>query len=482
MSDTPLLGLPLLAAEQAQKHVIHNEALAALDTIVQLAAGDRDLTSPPASPSEGDRYIAASGSTGEWAGNDFAVAVWQNGAWSFHAPREGWRCWLEDEDALVVFDGADWVEVSPTLIELQNLSLLGIGTTADGTNPFSAKLNKALWTAKTAGEGGDGDLRSTMNKEAAADVLSLLLQSGFSGRAEIGLIGDDDLLIKVSPDGSSWFEGLRIDKDTGQLSFPNGATWSREKLSANRSYYVNSSTGSDSNDGLSAGAPFLTLQKAINVVASIDMGGFEATINVAAGSYASVNLTPLVGGNANIIGDETTPANVTITGASADAINAEGCAGGSWLIAGLKLALSGSGTRYSLKVGAQTYVRFRNIDFAAGLSNGAHIQVQNSGTVEAVGNYSISGGGQVHMWSSNAGQILIQNKTVTLTGAPAFSSAFAYARTCGPMILNGNTYSGAATGKRYDAATNGVINTAGGGANYFPGNSAGSTAQGGQYV
>ena len=27
MSDTPLLGLPLLAAAQAQKHITHNEAL-----------------------------------------------------------------------------------------------------------------------------------------------------------------------------------------------------------------------------------------------------------------------------------------------------------------------------------------------------------------------------------------------------------------------------------------------------------------------
>ena len=43
------------------------------------------------------------------------------------------------------------------------------------------KLNKALWAAKTMAEGGDGDLRYTLNKESAADVLSLLLQSGFSG-------------------------------------------------------------------------------------------------------------------------------------------------------------------------------------------------------------------------------------------------------------------------------------------------------------
>jgi hypothetical protein len=48
--------------------------------------------------------------------------------------------------------------------------------------------------------------------------------------------------------------------------------------------------------------------------------------------------------------------------------------------------------------------------------------------------------------------------------------------------INGNTYSGAATGKRYAVATNAVLNTNGGGANYFPGDVAGTTATGGQYV
>ena len=31
MSDTPLIGLPLIEASQAQKHVTHNEALLLLD-------------------------------------------------------------------------------------------------------------------------------------------------------------------------------------------------------------------------------------------------------------------------------------------------------------------------------------------------------------------------------------------------------------------------------------------------------------------
>ena len=57
MTDTANLGLPCIEAAQAQKHVTHNEALRMLDTLVQLAVLDRDLTAPPGSPSEGQRWI-----------------------------------------------------------------------------------------------------------------------------------------------------------------------------------------------------------------------------------------------------------------------------------------------------------------------------------------------------------------------------------------------------------------------------------------
>ena len=59
--DTTHLKLPYLAAAQAQKHVTHNEALRLLDGLVQLSVLDRDLTAPPGSPVDGDRYVVASG-------------------------------------------------------------------------------------------------------------------------------------------------------------------------------------------------------------------------------------------------------------------------------------------------------------------------------------------------------------------------------------------------------------------------------------
>ena len=215
---TPNLALPYIAAAQAQKHVTHNAALDLLDGLVQLSVKDRDLAALPASPAEGDRYIVAAGATGAWAGWDGDVAMFSGGAWLRLSPQAGWRVWIEDEAVLLVFDGTSWTGVTPDA--LQNLTRLGLGTTADAANPFAVKLNAALWTALTVAEGGNGDLRVTLNKETAAGVLSFLLQSGFSGRAELGLLGSDDLTLKVSPDGTAWLDALTVDRATGIVTQP----------------------------------------------------------------------------------------------------------------------------------------------------------------------------------------------------------------------------------------------------------------------
>jgi hypothetical protein len=219
MSDnTTHLLLPYILASQAQKHVTHNEALRLLDGLVQLSVLDRDLTTPPISPADGDRHIVASSATGLWAGWDLNVALWTDGAWMRLPPRTGWRVWVEEEALLLVYNGAGWIGTTPSA--LQNLALLGLGTTADAANPFSAKLNAALWTAKTIAEGGTGDLFYTLNKEAAGDDLGLTLQTGFVTKALIGLFGSDRLRLAVSPDGSTFFDGLSIDNATGIVDQP----------------------------------------------------------------------------------------------------------------------------------------------------------------------------------------------------------------------------------------------------------------------
>lgn len=186
---------------------------------MQLSVLDHDLTAPPGSRADGDRYIVASGATtGPWSGWDLNVALRTDGAWLRLPPRTGWRAWVEDEGLLLAYDGAGWVATTPTV--LQNLALLGLGTTADASNPFSAKLNAALWTAKTVAEGGTGDLFYTMNKEAAGDDLGLTLQTGFATKALVGLFGTDSFRLAVSADGSTFFDGLIVDNANGIVDQP----------------------------------------------------------------------------------------------------------------------------------------------------------------------------------------------------------------------------------------------------------------------
>jgi hypothetical protein len=215
MTDTINLGLPYIDAAQAQKHVTHNEALRILDTLVQLAVLDRDLATPPGAPSGGQRWLVAASPTGAWVGHTNHIAAWQDGAWQFSVPRVGWVTYVIDEGALLAWNGTTWTSALSMLTTLQNIALLGVGTAADSTNPFSAKLNNALWLAKTVAEGGDGNLRYKLSKESASKALSFLFQDNFSGRAEVGLLGDDDFHFKVSPDGSAWTDALLIDRTTG---------------------------------------------------------------------------------------------------------------------------------------------------------------------------------------------------------------------------------------------------------------------------
>jgi len=40
----------------------------------------------------------------------------------------------------------------------------------------------------------------------------------------MGLVGDDNFCIRVSPDGALWKDALRIDRATGMVNFPAGTT------------------------------------------------------------------------------------------------------------------------------------------------------------------------------------------------------------------------------------------------------------------
>jgi hypothetical protein len=256
----------------------------------------------------------------------------------------------------------------------------------------------------------------------------------------------------------------------------------REVLTTDRTYYVRTD-GSDSNDGLAntAGGAFLTIQKAIDVVAgSIDLGAYSVTIQVGNGTYTGqVIPKSYVGAGPVIIqGDTTTPTNVVISTTSNNAVNMNGVVG-AWKLRGVKLQTTTTG--FAINMNNGSVLGIANINFGAVPTNYSHMIVQGNSVLTIEGNYTISGGasGGRHWYASQMGLIqVVGSWTVTLSGTPGFGIV-ALCDRMSYMMLAGLTYSGSATGTRYSALQNSIIYT---NAGTLPGDVAGSTGTGGQYL
>lgn len=220
MADTSSsLSLPFIQPNQAQKHVTHNEALLVLDALTQLAVVADDVNTPPLAPADGVRFIVGDGGTGDWAGRDGEVAVFETSGWRYFIPRAGWRAYVIDREIMVVHDGSEWIDQEDA--EIQEIEAFGLGMIAPAQTPFSAKLNAALWTALYQADGGDGALVTTLNKETTSNDAGFVFQQDFQTRAILGLFGSDDLRLTTSPDGVTFFDGLRVNNTNGIIDQPS---------------------------------------------------------------------------------------------------------------------------------------------------------------------------------------------------------------------------------------------------------------------
>lgn len=221
----------------------------------------------------------------------------------------------------------------------------------------------------------------------------------------------------------------------------------RELLLANRTYFV-ATTGSDSNNGLSSGAAFLTLQKAWNTILTLDLNGFSVTVQIADGTYAaglSIS-SPAIGGNVTFQGNNSTPSNVLIsTTTTAFTNNAPG------FILNINDMKIASSAGVGILANAGAFINYSNIDF--GVCGNSHVRAQSGAFIQVNGNYSITGASSFHWGVVTSGIINANTKTITLVGTPAFSTAFANGESTGIMALASVTFSGSATGARYSAAS-----------------------------
>lgn len=269
----------------------------------------------------------------------------------------------------------------------------------------------------------------------------------------------------------------------------------RARLGANTTIYFGNSGNDTSNSGAISSSPLLTISRAWSFAQNvIDLNGFVLTI-AGADNYTSpvtysnvaVSLSgPILGsqGASSVIiqGSLATPANAILSGVNgAVTINAD--MGARFQVQGFTF----SGGSQQIRAADAAVINIQTDIFGATASSGSQVTAVQGGTVQIVGNYTINGNAASHYNANSNGVITTpgpSSPTITLSGSPAFSVAFVVAQSNGTFFTDFPiTFSGGAgaTTVRYAAALNGVINTAGGGANYFPGTSAGTTNTGGQY-
>lgn len=263
------------------------------------------------------------------------------------------------------------------------------------------------------------------------------------------------------------------------ITIQQGRPITREVLTAARTYYVRTD-GSNSNNGLTntSGGAFLTVQKAVDTVATLDIGTNNVTIQVADGTYSSGETLingPWVGsGVVTIQGNTGTPANVLIsTTSTTSAIRCIN--GGSITLSGMEIRTTTGGQGlYAQFNGAITIgssMRF-------GACANSHCYAEAGGIIYGRTAYTISGSpGNCHYQAAKSGYIDVAGLTVTITGTINWGTAFAHASNGGfgnHVSMAFSTGGATITGTRFQVLNGGIIATNGGGASYFPGNAAGT--------
>jgi hypothetical protein len=121
------------------------------------------------------------------------------------------------DNAVLRADGALGATAQGSLVTIGDTGIMngaiavGVNATADTTNRLSVNSAAVLFNHEGAG------VQIKVNKTAAADTGSYLFQTGFSGRAEFGTIGDDNFTLKTSPDGSAFTTALVALSASGAL-------------------------------------------------------------------------------------------------------------------------------------------------------------------------------------------------------------------------------------------------------------------------
>lgn len=300
--------------------------------------------------------------------------------------------------------------------------------------------------------------------------------------------------------GAGWIEDIATTAMPGRVTLASEqdvkdavgtgvvqARWMKHytrSLLANSTFYIRTD-GNDANDGSANNAvgAFQTIAGAQAYIRDrYGVPGRPIIFKLGApGTFAQAAISNMPAG-LTIEGDLANQGGYVLAGTGGIAVT-----GSTVDLRGLSISLMGTPTQHALTSGANGSVILNAVTFGGvGQTTWSHI-LAASGQVTVVGGASsvsftanarralhATGGGGIYMATGAGLYFSVANYT--------YADAVVFATTGGAIELGNGTVTGSAIGQRYRADLNGVISTAGGGANFIPGSSAGTVATGGQYV
>jgi hypothetical protein len=81
---------------------------------MHLSVLDKDLSTPPATPTDGASYLVGPTATDAWVGLEDQIVIYDDDIsdWRAYVPRTGWLCFVEDEDVVYIYKVAGWESYS----------------------------------------------------------------------------------------------------------------------------------------------------------------------------------------------------------------------------------------------------------------------------------------------------------------------------------------------------------------------------------
>ncbi len=346
---------------------------------------------------------------------------------------------------------------------------------------------------------GKQPFNTAFGNGSTADVFHYFISNRSAAEWERGtghLSAASTLVRDTVSEGTNGTSAVNFSAGTKDVTSDQPAQFRRELLTADRTYYVRTD-GSDSHDGLtnSAAGAWLTLIHAWKTICStLDLCGFNVTIDIGSGTYANGVTTygdvsgppddsfthgyvPVGGGTITFQSHTGTASDVIVqNGSGSDGICFEVEHAFQTLTTWQNVTFDAQGSVTSFAnpawIVAPCNVQFSGCSFINGSGSIDAIHVQGPEVSCNVFGATIDGNWNsfISVQQQAIGQLFF---TITLTGTPAWGTAFAIVET-ESVLSSFAAFSGSSTGRRFSVKYNSSIKTNGGSLTTLPGDTAGT--------